>query len=423
MADLKTVSVNGFNPADLLIAAGDGPTLIVNTDLTNNLYLSHDLTVVPSDSRHNITLSPQSFVVFNGEDDIYAVSPTGTIIQVQVIPGGTSYFQSGITSGGLVVNANGFFLYNGNPGPGNLMFSIAPVAGTDAYGNPYPVSEGIQRSPAGLFIYDGTPASNKLAIAISSASGTDQFGNTYLSGIDVGELFPRVIIRSLPASGVGIIEWPTGFPAELALANMQGAIVDNAPGAHNFLQLLIQGPGISLANHKDYVFMEYNSANEDGTSFANGEFIYVDNAQTGHEYAYWDGSGFHLTTSTVQGIDPTTGSSALNPAVRENWHTLPLAAGWSTVAGQPVPSYKIVAEANMVFLAGVATHAAFSTTTALSTASALPAAYRPSNIVVISGNNPTEAPAEITVAGTINAFPGGTSCTTCRFSGLYPLDL
>ena len=120
---------------------------------------------------------------------------------------------------------------------------------------------------------------------------------------------------------------------------------------------------------------------------------------------------------TVETYNPTLSDGTL-----EAWHTLSLAAGWSTVAGQPVPSYRLLPDGN-IQIVGSATHTAFSTPTNLSTAGALPAAYQPMNTQFVSGGISTDASIEITTAGTVVAQPGGASLTSCRFGGTYPVNL
>lgn len=121
--------------------------------------------------------------------------------------------------------------------------------------------------------------------------------------------------------------------------------------------------------------------------------------------------------NTLLATDPSAAGT------NESWHTLSLAAGWSTVGGQPVPSYRLLPDGN-VQLTGVATHAGFSVNTQLSTAGALPSAYQPSTLMVIGGNANGDAVAEVSTAGTVTAAPGSlASATACRFNGTYPVNL
>lgn len=94
----------------------------------------------------------------------------------------------------FVINSSGIFVYSGTPALGNLLVSIAPLAGTDAFGNAYPqginvnagVIKGVQIISAGnapeFLVYSGAPAANNLILSVSSAATTDSFGNHVLQG-------------------------------------------------------------------------------------------------------------------------------------------------------------------------------------------------------------------------------------------------
>jgi hypothetical protein len=113
--------------------------------------------------------------------------------------------------------------------------------------------------------------------------------------------------------------------------------------------------------------------------------------------------------------DPVNGGA-------ETWHTISLAAGWSTVAGQPVPSYRLLPDGN-VQIVGVATHAAYSANTTFNSGS-LSAAYQPATLQLIGGQQNTEGQLSVATSGVLTARPGSlASATTCRFNGTYPLNL
>lgn len=89
---------------------------------------------------------------------------------------------------------SGLFGYSPSIGAGNLIFSVAAVAGTDPYGNAYPAGLSITGANStitgtnyiinvnGAFFYSGTPALGNLIASIASAAGTDSFGNVYVAG-------------------------------------------------------------------------------------------------------------------------------------------------------------------------------------------------------------------------------------------------
>jgi hypothetical protein len=134
---MRSVTVNGINPAVQLVYEDDPPTLIGNKDITSSLFISTDNTIIAGTS-NSIEISPQSWVVVSGKEDVYGIT-AGAVIVVNLMPGGLSFFQSGITGGGFVVNSNGAFFYAGAPGPGTLICAITGTnaSGTDLYGNVY----------------------------------------------------------------------------------------------------------------------------------------------------------------------------------------------------------------------------------------------------------------------------------------------
>ena len=135
-------------------------------------------------------------------------------------------------------------------------------------------------------------------------------------------------------------------------------------------------------------------------------------------------SGGLVTSDTILAWDP---SQTLH-TVSETWHTVSLAAGWSTVAGRPVPSYRYLPDGN-VQLVGTASHASFSGITTI-TGTALPAAYRPATNQVVpitdlgiaTGENNGEV--IITTAGVLETGSRTpTGSTLIDFTGIYPLNL
>lgn len=71
----------------------------------------------------------------------YVAGVSGWIVRAN----GTAEFQGLTITGGTVVmgGSGAILMYSGTPAAGNLVLSIAPVAGTDAFGNAYPKGESI----------------------------------------------------------------------------------------------------------------------------------------------------------------------------------------------------------------------------------------------------------------------------------------
>lgn len=113
---------------------------------------------------------------------------------------GVAYFFNAAGNNIIRINPSrqAIYLYNSSGGAaGNLIVSLASVAGTDPFGNS--VVEGLQVTQgtisgvtfngtnfiinsSGTFFYSGTPASGNLLVSIAPAAGTDGFGNAYVQG-------------------------------------------------------------------------------------------------------------------------------------------------------------------------------------------------------------------------------------------------
>lgn len=144
-------------PGAQLVSAGDGPTLIGNKDVTTSLWVSRENSLQAARPDNTIEITPQSWMVVDGLEDIFGIT-NGPAIQVNLIPGGLAFFQSGITGGGFIVNSSGSFFYTGVPGPGTLICAITgtSASGTDQYGNPY--------TPGGICIIAQPAATSLFAV-------------------------------------------------------------------------------------------------------------------------------------------------------------------------------------------------------------------------------------------------------------------
>src|SRR5215831_7429573 len=190
---LRTIWVTGVIPADLLVAAGDGPTLISNSDITNTLWVGNNNAIIPGKPDDTVQLTPQSWMVVDGKEDIYGIT-TGASIAVYLIPGGLAFFQSGITGGGFIANPNGAFFYAGTPGLGNLICAItgANSSGVDVFGNVYSpggISLIMQPTAPNIFtVYDNASPPDLIASIGSDGSFSTQGAVNAGSDLTVGGL-------------------------------------------------------------------------------------------------------------------------------------------------------------------------------------------------------------------------------------------
>lgn len=106
---MRTVNISASGAASLLVQAGDGPNLIVNTDANNTLWLGDTTATAANNLPEVMPLGPGGSVGVSGDNDVYAIADPSTgkgTIQTVVIAGGLNYFL-GLTQGfgKLVVNS------------------------------------------------------------------------------------------------------------------------------------------------------------------------------------------------------------------------------------------------------------------------------------------------------------------------------
>jgi hypothetical protein len=98
-------------------------------------------------------------------------------------------------------------------------------------------------------------------------------------------------------------------------------------------------------------------------------------------------------------------------------------SGWSTVAGHPIPAYRLLGDGN-VQLHGYASHASFTSATNLQGSSNLPSLYRPANTVYPRGGDANRSGVEVSSAGTITAEPVSGGSTQIELTGIiFPAGL
>lgn len=281
-------------------------------------------------------------------------------------------FRGTVTGGAFqgtdfIINPAGIFFYNGTPALGNLVFSVAPVAGTDPYGNVY-----------------GTINTVGVSGQVQMQLSDDGFGNGRLNFLISGY-------------------------------NNAG-LYGGTNGAYAFEAMY--GPSRTAVGHRDYVQLSLFSS--DGSSSANAEIVYYDDTGTGHEYLYVDYTGANIQAcSVLLATKPGTGTSATNPAQAEGWNGLTCLGTWTLVKG---PYYRLMPGGQTVQMFAAATTTAFTGTQQLSVTGALAAGYRPITTWNMGGTGiPGRASAEVTAAGTVIAVAGSATVTECDIAGEYPL--
>ena len=115
MTATTTIYVPPKFPATLLVAAGEGPALIFNTDPTNVLYLGDDNSISAGDPLRTIALNGQSSVNVTGEFDLYGIC-SGAPIAVSKLQGGINILTGTISIiGPVTATVTGSVSITGTP--------------------------------------------------------------------------------------------------------------------------------------------------------------------------------------------------------------------------------------------------------------------------------------------------------------------
>lgn len=147
-------------------------------------------------------------------------------------------------------------------------------------------------SPSGMFFYSGTPALGNLIMSATNNVTTDSFGNVVRpnSFTVYGTAGANATLQQ--TAGIGLLKFPSGSASELSSSQLASAL--EGAGAAQFIATAFEGSQLNVAGHEDWVFIQVNSPNVGGTSFANGSIGYVNNAQVSNNVAHWDNTGFNI---------------------------------------------------------------------------------------------------------------------------------
>jgi hypothetical protein len=143
----------------------------------------------------------------------------------------------------------------------------------------------------------GTPGSRpgrSLLVSLAPVAGTDGYGNAYPAGLQVGSsAAPQVAVIPNAPSGAAEVE----FPLPIALSNIPNV----AGGVAGVLgELAVSGPALPNGgvNDDDWVQLVLWSDGS-GVPAARGELRYIASGGTVTVVAKWDDLGFQIPTGTV----------------------------------------------------------------------------------------------------------------------------
>jgi hypothetical protein len=195
------------------------------------------------------------------------VDPYGNVLPSTTGVDGSGTFQAG---NGIVLNGQGFLVYNGAPGPGDLAASVAPANFTDPYGNSV---------TAGVWYYKANGA--KIGM---STGGSDAGLFLYAAGLTHSTSATQIF----------------SFLANAGLVNETAALA-------------------------------ISSGKENGNSDAGLQLFSAAADNSSAAYANIEFGGTVAVFITPSGIAANRPGTAATP---ETWHALPLLNGWANGSGQ-----------------------------------------------------------------------------------------
>lgn len=222
----------------------------------------------------------------------------------------------------------------------------------------------------GLFIYDPAPGVNNLLASIAPVVGTDPYGNKVVGGGAAFYLLPDST-GELTFIGPRGYQMRSGLTYEGSHASVAQSVVGGAGGQISFK---VEGFATNVANATDSVEIDFNSNSQSGVTGAQMLMVYTDATNVANLYGEITYTGFTVL-GTITATDPTVATSPTVPAVAEVFKPLgsPSATGYTSDIGQ----YKFTAENELEIDVQLHANAGGGTAGTYTYANALPPPYRP----------------------------------------------
>jgi hypothetical protein len=409
-----TVSVGPGTVARLIVAEGDGDTLVINTG-PSTVFFGSNNAIRATDASGIVPITPNSYFGVNGKTDLYACVSSGQSANLNIISGGLNFFLPlssltipyGSTGERIVINPPAY--------PGSIVGYNAANAVEFII------------SANGYLLYDATGgALNHLFVAIQNAAGSDSFANPFSKGINIGpNTGPQVL---LSGGNPAVVSFPLN-DAAFATSPAMFALISSA-AANRYAQMIINSPVLPAGAHGDYVSVGLNSPNADGSSTANAELDYIDSTGASRATALWDYQGFNINICQgITAINPAHVNTAASPAIAETWHLLrPLQNSFiGTIAGKLPAQYRKCADGDVEIAGTIRTPPTAGNYNSV-TWGTVPAAYTPNHTRRILAANIADGAATpvltITSAGALqfNYLPASLAQSDIEVFGRYPLD-
>lgn len=403
--------------AKLIVAEGDGLTLVINSG-PSVVFIGGNNSIQATDASGVVPITPNSYFGVTGDRDLYACVAAGTTASLSIISGGLNFFLPltsltipyGSTGERIVINPPAF--------PGSIVgFNAANAVEFIISAN-------------GYLLYDATGgAFQHLFLAIQNAAGTDTFSNPFAKGIQVGpQTGPQVLIGG---GNPALVSFPLNDAAFSSAPALRGQII-GVGNPNRWGAVIMSGAQIPNAAHDDYVQIGLNSPSADGSSFGNGELVWIDanSPQVAHSWSFWDGNGFAIRVcSQITAADPSITASPTVIAQAESWRDLrPLSNSFvGTIAGSIPPQYRKCADGDVQIIGVIQSPPTTGNYNGVTWGTLLPA-YRPNKLIRCFAGDVADGAAtpvlsiNPTGALTFNNMPASLATTNIKVNVRFPLD-
>lgn len=235
---------------------------------------------------------------------------------------------------------------------------------------------------AGVFFYSAAPALGDLVISLAFVAGMDQYGNQYPAGLQI------LNHGGSGASGVAISYTLGAQPliyflsAVANIANDPALLVNSSgSGTSMFASFVISSAEDTTQG--DYIAISLDASNEVGTHVPTVNVEYVDSTGTGH--LLWSANLGGITSfGSMVALAPGSGTARTDLGVPETWHVATLGSGWGVISGLPPLQYRVTADDDLELIGCVQTTSA-TPAAAVTTLPSSPAGYLPSQDIRTGG--------------------------------------
>lgn len=220
--------------------------LFINQDLNNSVWIGQEQAITAA-GPNTIPIPPNGTFSGDASSPWYVIGSAAGTQPLVVVPNGQSYFL-GLTQGlgqlaipsvrspgyvpgvtGWTINKNGSVEFNSGTFRGTVTAGV--FEGNDFIINPF-----------GVFLYNGAPGPGNLIAWWAFAAGTDQFGNRYTGGLVLGPFGGSQVMLSASDpvhGGFGSASWPTGAADE---GTPLAVYAQPVAAASPYLEGIIAGP-------------------------------------------------------------------------------------------------------------------------------------------------------------------------------------